>query len=106
MKLKGLALILLVVAVIIAAAMRWFYFQSRSGGPAAPSSMVAIQDGKTIDFSSGKPVVKDSPEEKAIIDRATKEMDEAARSVTFGPPPKPADEKKPAEPPPAAPGKG
>ena len=45
----------------------------------------AIQDGKTIDFSSGKPVLKDSPEEKALIARSVKEMEAAAQQVTFGP---------------------
>lgn len=56
---------------------------------------VRIQDGKTIDFSSGKPVVKDSGEEKAIIDSAVKEMDEAAKNVRFSPnAPKPEEQKK------------
>jgi len=48
---------------------------------------VAIEDGKTIDFSSGTPVVRDSAEEKAIIDAKVKEMDEAAAGITFGPAP-------------------
>ncbi len=56
--------------------------------PAAAKSVpeVPIQDGKTIDFSSGVPVVKDDPNEKAAIDRAVKAMDDAAKDVTFGPP--------------------
>jgi hypothetical protein len=54
----------------------------------AGAAGVAIQDGKTIDFSSGKPVLKDSPEEKALIARSVKEMDEAAQEVTFAPPAK------------------
>ncbi len=64
----------------------------------APAQTVAIQDGKTLDFSSGKPVLKDSADEKAIIEQALKEMNEAAAGVTFGPVPKaPApDTKKPA----------
>ncbi|HVU34341.1 MAG TPA: hypothetical protein VHE61_12970 [Opitutaceae bacterium] len=58
----------------------------------------AIQDGKTIDFSSGKPVVKDDPKEKEIIDRAVAQMDAAAANVTFSPQPaKPAG--SPAAPP-------
>ena len=68
--------------------------------PVAPpaTAPVAIQDRKTIDFSSGRPVVKDSAQERAIIDAAVKEMDEAAKNVRFDPPaPRPA-EKKPAEP--------
>lgn len=61
---------------------------------------VAIQDGKTLDFSSGKPVLKDSADEKAIIEQSVKEMNEAAASVTFGPASKaPAtDTKKPTPP--------
>jgi maltose-binding protein MalE len=66
----------------------------------APHPEVAIQDGKTIDFSSGKPVVKDSAKEKAAIDKAVKEMEEAAKGVTFTSPtappaaPKKSDAKK------------
>lgn len=64
----------------------------------ATKTDVAIQDGKTLDFSSGKPVLKDSADEKAIIEQSLKEMNEAAASVTFGPVSKtPAtDTKKPA----------
>ena len=48
---------------------------------------VPIEDGKTIDFSSGVPIVKDTATEKAAIDRAVKAMEDAAKDVTFGPPP-------------------
>lgn len=58
---------------------------------AAPKTTVAIQDGKTLDFSSGKPVLKDSADEKAIIAQSVKEMDEAAAGVTFAPATKAAD---------------
>ncbi len=61
-----------------------------AAAPAPTPNNVAIQDGKTIDFSSGKPVVKDDAQEKAIISKAEKEMDEAAKDVSFGPSPKPA----------------
>jgi hypothetical protein len=67
---------------------------------AAAKTEVAIQNEKTIDFSSGKPVVKDSAEEKAIIANSVKEMNEAAAGITFGPAPKPAE---PAAKPPAPP---
>jgi hypothetical protein len=67
---------------------------------AATKTNVAIQDEKTIDFSSGKPVVKDSAEDKAIIANSVKEMNEAAAGITFGPAPKPAE---PAAKPPAPP---
>ena len=78
--------------------------------PAQPAEPVNLtkHDGQTIDFSSGKPVVKDSPADRAAIEQAAKEMAEAAQGVTFGPsakpPPEPAG--KPAPPPePAAPKK-
>ena len=56
--------------------------------PAPTNATVTIQDGKTIDFSSGKAVVRDTAGEKAIIDAAVKEMEAAAKEVTFGPTPK------------------
>jgi hypothetical protein len=72
------------------------------GGKA--TSVVPIEDRKTIDFSSGTPVVKDSAQEKAIIDRAAKEMEEAAKDVSFSPPettePTKAEPTKPAPNPP------
>ncbi|MBS0664119.1 MAG: hypothetical protein JSR48_12710 [Verrucomicrobia bacterium] len=54
---------------------------------------VPIQEGKTIDFSSGKPVVKESAEDQAAIAAAKKEMDEATKDITFepNPPPKKKD---------------
>ncbi len=87
-------LLLVFVAVVVLSAgalllVRW------KTGPGKPHPEVAIQDGKTIDFSSGKPVVKDSAKEKASIDKAVKEMDEAAKGVTFGSPtPKKTEAKK------------
>lgn len=54
-----------------------------------PQGPVEIPDGKTIDFSSGRAVVKDSPEDRAKIAKALKEMEEAARTVTFDPLPAP-----------------
>jgi hypothetical protein len=60
---------------------------------------LAKHDGKTIDFSSGQPVVKDSPEDQAAIQAALKDMDEAAKDVTFEAP------KKNPEPAPAPAGK-
>ena len=40
-------------------------------------------EGKTIDFSSGQPVVKDSPEDKAALDAAVRDIEAAAKDVTF-----------------------
>jgi hypothetical protein len=47
-------------------------------------------DGQTIDFSGGKPVVKQTPEDKAALDAGLKDIADATKDVTFGPPPKPA----------------
>lgn len=77
---------------------------SRPSAPAKPKPEVAIEDGKTIDFSSGVPVVKDSAKEKAALDRAVKEMADATKNVTFGPrPPAPVTQQKAESPPVASP---
>jgi hypothetical protein len=66
------------------------------GAPANPKPVVAIEDGKTIDFSSGGAIVKDTAQEKAIIEKAVKEMLAAQKNVSFAPkaPTAPAEEKK------------
>lgn len=55
--------------------------------PPAPAATPPVDltkhDGQTIDFSTGKPVVKNTPEDQAVIDAAVKEMAEAAKDVTF-----------------------
>lgn len=56
----------------------------RSGVP------VPLQDGKTIDMSSGRPVVRDDAASRAAIEKAKKEMAEAAAEVTFKSQPAPA----------------
>jgi Na+-transporting methylmalonyl-CoA/oxaloacetate decarboxylase gamma subunit len=64
--------------------------------PAQPVALGTPEtERKTIDFSTGQPVVKDSPEDKAVIDAALKEMAEATKEVTF--------EARPAKPAPAKP---
>jgi hypothetical protein len=50
---------------------------------AARKPEIAIEDGKTIDFSTGMAVVKDSDEEKAALARAAKDLEEASHGVTF-----------------------
>ena len=91
----GLWLVLLAALV----AMLWWQAQRRRPPTAAapgtaqspPESTTAApvdltrHDGATIDFSSGQPVVKDSPGEKAANERAGKELDETAKDVTFRP---------------------
>lgn len=62
---------------------------------AKPHPEVAIQDGKTIDYSSGKPVIKDTAKEKASIEKSVKEMEEAAKGVSFSSPQPPAKKAEP-----------
>lgn len=49
---------------------------------------------KTIDFSSGQPVVKDSPEDQAALEAALRDIAEATKGVTFEATPKPAEPTK------------
>ncbi len=53
--------------------------------PAAPVDLTQ-HDNQTIDLSSGRPVVKDSAEDRAALEQAKKDMAEAVKGVTFGPP--------------------
>lgn len=46
---------------------------------------VPIQDGATIDFSIGAPVIRSQADDKAAIEKALKEMTEATKDVTFPP---------------------
>ena len=38
---------------------------------------------KTIDFSSGQPVVKDSPTDRAALEAGLRDIDDATKDVTF-----------------------
>ena len=65
--------------------------------PAAPAAEpidLTKHDGAAIDFSGGRPVVKDTPADRAAVAQAVKEMDEATKDVTFQPP-KPAGPEPP-----------
>ncbi len=87
-----LVFFMVIVLSVFALLLAWKIADSRK-----PRPEVAIQDGKTIDFSSGRPVVKDTAKEKASIDKSVKEMEEATQGVSFGPPsPKSTDPKNPA----------
>ena len=44
---------------------------------------LAKHEAKTIDFSTGKPVVKDTPEDRAALEAGLKDIEEATRNVTF-----------------------
>lgn len=94
MKPKRVVLILLAVVVLVAVALVVRRSRLASGASAGNNPPVTIEDGKTIDFSSGKPVVKDSTKEKAAIDAAVKEIDEATKGVSFGPLTAPSETKK------------
>jgi hypothetical protein len=72
---------LLASAAATAAAL-WTY-ASQPRLPHSAGSVVPIQDGKTIDFSGGSPAVTDSPADKAAVAAAVKDMDAAARDVSF-----------------------
>lgn len=50
-----------------------------------PLPEVAIQEGKTIDFSKGTPEIRDTPEDRAALEKAKTEMDEATQDVVFAP---------------------
>lgn len=85
-------LLLVFVAVVVLSAVALLLTHRKT----APHPEVAIQDGKTIDFSSGNPVVKDSAKEKDAIEKAVKDMEEAAKGVIFTTPSaSPATTKKP-----------
>lgn len=77
-------LVLMAMLLVVAMA-AYAWMQHRATHRRGSQPEIAIQDGKTIDFSSGRPVVKDDAKQKAAIDRAVREMDAAAASVTFAP---------------------
>ncbi|MBP6507184.1 MAG: hypothetical protein KA257_06430 [Opitutaceae bacterium] len=85
-------LLWLTLGIIIGMIAGYFFLRHRQATARAPvagptPAEVAIQDGKTIDFSSGAAQVKDTPEDRAALERAKKNMDEAAQEVTFAPAP-------------------
>ncbi len=78
----------LAIAAAVTAAALWAYASQPRQGPFGP--VVPLQDGKTVDFSGGRPVIRDGAADKAAMDAAVREMDEAGKAVTFpaDPPPK------------------
>jgi hypothetical protein len=90
---KRRALSLAVAATATFAALWAYVTQPRATPRHRP--VVPIQDGQTIDFSGGRPVIKDSAADKASMDAALKQIDEATTSVTFPaePAPTPAPKK-------------
>lgn len=75
---------LLIAAALVALGVWSISRRNQSAGP-RPKPEVSIQDGKTIDFSTGKPVVKDDATEKKAIANGVAAMEEATKNVTFAP---------------------
>lgn len=49
--------------------------------------IIPIQDGATIDYSPGAPLLRQDGPDKAAIERAMREMNEATKDITFTPRP-------------------
>jgi cytoskeletal protein RodZ len=77
--------IAVLIALLLGAMGAFVWMQSRSTKARGPKPSVAIQDGKTIDFSSGVPLIKDDAKQKAALEKSLKEMDAATANVTFPP---------------------
>lgn len=65
--------------------------------PAPPVHLGGPNEAKTIDFSSGRAEVKNTPEDRAALDAGLKDIADAIQDVTFEAP-------KKANPPPQPPG--
>ncbi len=61
--------------------------EPRIVGPVIAGDGLAPQsaEGKTLDLSSGRPVVSDTPEDRAAIEAAMKQINEATRDTVFTP---------------------
>lgn len=81
------------IAAAATAAALWLYVSHGRRAHRGPAEPVPIQDGRTIDFSSGSPVVKDDAANRAKMDAALKEIDAATRTVTFPAEPTPTPAK-------------
>ena len=96
--------ILIVLFVIMATGVLWYVIDRRAKNralppvatrtlaPEPPAKPVDLtkHDGETIDFSSGKPMVKNTPEDKAALEAGIRDIADATKDVTFGPTPPPA----------------
>lgn len=92
-------MVLLVLLLGMMGFVIWYVIDRRAKMrlPATPAAAVNAapvdltqHDSQTIDFSSGRPVVKDTAADRAAIEQAKRDMAEAVKGVTFGPPAKPA----------------
>ncbi len=89
---KRRMLLLLTGLLIGMAGSYWvLHHRERPVGSLTPAAdvppTVTIKDGKTIDFSKGQAEVRDTPEDRAAMAQALREMEAAAEGVTFGPSP-------------------
>jgi hypothetical protein len=81
----------LALGLLLGMAAGYFYLRPVRPPPPAPAAKpvppaaVAIQDGKTIDFSGGKAEVRDTTDDRAALERAKREMEAAAKDVKFAP---------------------
>lgn len=62
----------------------WYFLRPDADEPRPMPPEIPIEDGKTIDFSQGKAEIRNTTEDQAAMDAALKEMEEAAKDVTFG----------------------
>jgi hypothetical protein len=77
-------------AAAATAAVLWVYGAHLGANRPAPPPPVPIQDGRTINFSGGSPVVGSSAADKAALDAGVKAIDDATRNITFPAQPTPA----------------
>ena len=79
-----LAILLLAVALVC-----WYFMERRRPMPAkVPSAATVVvdltrHDRQTIDFSSGKPELKNTPGDQAALEAGLKDIEAATSQVTF-----------------------
>lgn len=90
-------ILVLLVLLVAAAVFVLIYVRQRRAElrnkPAAPKTVGPVvtvppldlekHHDQTIDFSSGKPVVKETPEDRAALQQGLKDIEEATRDMTF-----------------------
>ncbi len=72
---------LLIAVIIIATTVGLF----RNHLAQTKEEPVPIEDGQTINFSTGQPIVSQSEEDAAILETSRQEMEEATADITFQP---------------------
>lgn len=78
---------LTLLALVLGGVMAWFWLRR------SDATVVPIQDGQTIDFSSGRAEVRNDAADRAALAKAKQEMDAATADITFAPT-KPTEPKK------------